>query len=256
VWLISDFPVEPGKFSACAQANENQQLRSNGFYYLSGPPVSPTSFTVSQQYLGVTRLIRLLYGLGAGIILLLLVMAISRFRPRSLPNYLYAAVAIILIFQGVFVAFYVRAIIHLPFAEQRITLQAKDVEVGRGYLYIFPLGINWMSQTDLGTSPAVVYENGVPLVSPNTKPKAIRDFGNGDYILSNGYLYFSSSDNTDPRTNGRKYELSWPRPIRPILQWVSYLFTFLGLVMVVFYKWLTRIIGTWLTKFKRDQFTR
>ena len=43
-----------------------------------------------------------------------------------------------------------------------------------GYLYTLPLGINWMSQADLGVSPAVVYENGVPLASPNSEQKEIR----------------------------------------------------------------------------------
>jgi len=248
-WLISSHPIEAGKFSACGKPADNPQLRTYGFYYLNGRSISPTSLSVSQQYRGITHLVRLLYGLGAGILLLLVALDISDFNPRSPANYLYVISAIILILQGVFVVLYTRAIIHLPFSEQRITLEVKEVKVDRG-LYILPLGTQWMSQSDLGLSPAVVYENGVSLAMPNSKPKGIRDIGNGRYSVTDGNLYFSSSDNTDPRTNGRKYELEWPHPIPPALQWIAYLFSLFGVAMLFFRERLTTIAGTWLTKFK------
>ncbi len=252
-WLISSFPVEARKLSACGKVSDNQELRPYSFYYLNGPSVRPSSLTISQQNPSATHMFRLLYGLGAGIILLLLVMDISDFKTGSIPNQLYAFVAIILVLQGVFVVLYSRAVIHLPFAEQQITLQVKDAVPEQKNLYILPLGINWMSQADLGSSPAVVYENGIPLALPNSKPKGISNDGNGRYSVSGGYLYFASSDNTDPRFNGRTYELAWPHPIQPVLQWLSYLVSLLGMAMLFFRESLTGTVKALRIKFKQRQ---
>jgi hypothetical protein len=221
-WLISSFPVKAGRFSACGTASENQDLRAFNFYSLKGPLIRPSSLTISQQYPGVTLLFRLLYGLGVILIMVLVAMNSYQFGLRTLPENLYLIAATILILQSVLVALYAQAIITIPFAEQRSTLQAKDaVPVKPTNLYILPLGVNWMNQTDLGSSPAVVYENGIPLESPNSLRQVIKDKGNGSYSVWNGALLFSPSDNTSPRTNGRKYELAWPRPIRPELQGIS-----------------------------------
>jgi len=248
-WLISSFPLEGGKFTACGDPSANQTLRSYGFNILSSAPFRASSLTISQQYPGVTRFLRLLYGLSATIAIFVLVIASLGLKDRSTASYIYAIGIIILIMQGVFIALYSQAILHLPFADQRITLQVKNAEVERG-LYMLPLGTQWMSQADLGLSPAVVYENGVPLAMPNSKPKSIRYDGNGRYSVSNGNLYFSSSDNTDPRTNGRKYELEWPHPIPPALQWIAYLFSLFGVTMLFFREWLTKTAGIWLTRFR------
>ena len=248
-WLISSFPVGAGKFMVCGHTTDNQELK-NYFYYLDGMLAGRASLTISQQYPDVTHLFRLLYGLGAGIVMFLLVITSLGFQRKSTANYLYALGIIILITPGILVALYAHAILHLPFAEQRITLQAKDAKRERGYQYILPLGINWMSQADLGLSPAVVYESGVPMALPNSKPKSIRYDGNGRYSVSEGNLLFSSSDNTDPRINGRKYELAWPHPIHPALQWLSYLVSMFGVALLVFRARLTRIAGSRLTKFK------
>jgi hypothetical protein len=96
-----------------------------------------------------------------------------------------------------------------------------------------------MNQADLGISPAVVYENGIPLAFPNSMHQTIRDEGNGRYSVWEGYLYFSSSDNTDPRANGRVYAIEWPHPIQPILQWVSYLVSIAGIIVLFFGQHLT-----------------
>ena len=178
-----------------------------------------------------------------------MVIAILGFKWGSPTSYLYAIGVIILITPGILVALYAQAIIHVPFAEQRITLQVRGAERDRG-LYSLPLGVDWMSQADLGISPVVVYENGVPLGYPNSKPKSIRYDGNGRYSVSDGNLYFSSSDNSDPRINGRKYELSWPHPILPILQWLAYLVSLFGVAMLFFRESLTRTAGTLAVKFK------
>jgi hypothetical protein len=255
VWVISSYPLGAGGISACATPTENQQLRPYNFYYLNGPPVSPSSLTISQQTPGITLLFRLLYGLAAGILTYLVVMELYRPRRKSLLENLYLIGVAILILQAVLVGLYSQAIITLPFAEKRTTLQVKDaVPKKPTHLYILSLGIDWMSQADLGASPAVVYENGIPLAAPNALHDAIKDSGDGGYSIWDGNLFFSSSDNTDPRTNGRKYELEWPRPIRPLLVDVAYLGGALGLVLLIFRELMLRTAGTWLNKkSKTDQ---
>jgi len=247
-WLISNSPLGEGKFTSCGDPSKNQFLRSYGFYDLQGAAIRPPPLTLSQRYPGITLLFRLMYGFGAAIIIFLIALDMGKFRRRSVLENLYVIGATILILVGVFVALYAQAIIHIPFAEQRTILQVKDVVPKKPtHLYILPLGINWMNQADLGQSPAVVYENGIPLSSPNSLHQTIKDDGMGGYSIWNGNLYFSSSDNTDPRTNGRKYEIEWPHPLRPVLQWIAYIAGILGLVMLVL-RVLLQSIGNWLNK--------
>ena len=57
-------------------------------------------------------------------------------------------------------------------------------------------------------STAVLLENGIPLPGPaNAVHDEIRNLGNGRYSFWFGKVYFSASDNSDPRTNGRLYSV-------------------------------------------------
>jgi hypothetical protein len=59
-----------------------------------------------------------------------------------------------------------------------------------------------------GTSICTLLENGKPLPHPRARHATIRNIGQGHYShWTVGTLYFSASDNTDPRTNGRRYAL-------------------------------------------------
>lgn len=63
---------------------------------------------------------------------------------------------------------------------------------------------------DLGapvTSPLTVSEGGQRLGPPHTLHEEIRKVGLGRYSHWRGWLYFSTSDNTDPNTNGRQYSV-------------------------------------------------
>jgi hypothetical protein len=97
-------------------------------------------------------------------------------------------------------------------------LATKQMKEGIGYpgayAYTIPLGTTWMSQDKRGTSaPAQVREDGIAMALQDSPHADIADKGAGRYSLWNRYLFFSTSDNSDPRTNGRKYELYWPVPI-------------------------------------------
>ncbi|WP_431204588.1 hypothetical protein ACQ86E_05775 [Bradyrhizobium betae] len=58
-------------------------------------------------------------------------------------------------------------------------------------------------------SSVEVFENGVALGPAHSSPADISNLGQGRYLFvrdgDTTWLVFSSSDNTDPRTNGRTY---------------------------------------------------
>ncbi len=59
-------------------------------------------------------------------------------------------------------------------------------------------------------STAVLMENGMPLPGPtNALHSDIGKLGNGRYSFWHGEVYFSSADNSDPRTNGRSYTIEY-----------------------------------------------
>lgn len=60
-------------------------------------------------------------------------------------------------------------------------------------------------------STCILLEDGQPLPHPHALHKRIRETGKGHYShWTPTTLYFSTSDSSDPRTNGRKYELVCP----------------------------------------------
>jgi len=62
-------------------------------------------------------------------------------------------------------------------------------------------------------SMIVLFEDGKPLGSPRSVHADIRETGMGRYShWTRETLYFSASDNTDPRNNGRKYEVASRNP--------------------------------------------
>jgi hypothetical protein len=56
-------------------------------------------------------------------------------------------------------------------------------------------------------SRAVLCEDGIPLSRGHDQHDAIRNLGRGLFSHWNDYLYFSTSDNSDPNTNDRTYAL-------------------------------------------------
>jgi hypothetical protein len=54
-------------------------------------------------------------------------------------------------------------------------------------------------------SSLIVYEDGKPLGPPHAPFDEIRKIGKGRYNHWDNVVFFTASDNTDPRTNGRKY---------------------------------------------------
>lgn len=230
LWVVSgssahESELYESEFKLCGRITQNRQLQSYGFYYAVEETTSPVSLAFSQQYPTITSIFRLFFGVVVGVVMFVLLAYGSNFKRLA---------SIFLIIQAMLMAQYVLGKLSFPFSQQRFTLHTKHSKPEEGYLYILPLKVDWMSQSDLGQSPAIVYENGVPLPFPNSIHQTIRERGEGRYSLWEGALYFSASDNTDPRVNGRKYEMRWSYPIQPIWQWLSYLAGISGVVVVFF----------------------
>ncbi len=71
----------------------------------------------------------------------------------------------------------------------------------------FPYVVRWDTVDDPRASDGVITENGRPLGPGHALHDDIRTLGDGRYSLWAGGVYFSSSDGSDPATNGRRYAL-------------------------------------------------
>ena len=58
-------------------------------------------------------------------------------------------------------------------------------------------------------SSLLMREDGVPLLGAHAVHQSISDWGGGIYSHWKDSLIFSSSDNSDPNRNGRRYEIEW-----------------------------------------------
>ncbi len=74
-----------------------------------------------------------------------------------------------------------------------------------GHCHVLPmLPRHWVSD-DAGVSRLVLLEDGRPLGPPHALHAEIRELGGGRLSHWHGQLLFSTSDNSDPATNGRTY---------------------------------------------------
>lgn len=85
-------------------------------------------------------------------------------------------------------------------------------EIGHCYIASMDFGEEGDKHTG-NKSTLMLYEDGRPLGPPRSVHQDIRKKGSGRYShWTREGLYFSASDNTDPRTNGRKYEVASKHP--------------------------------------------
>ena len=77
---------------------------------------------------------------------------------------------------------------------------------------------------DRAESTLRLWENGVLLGPPHAEHAAISAAGAGAYSHWFDSLFFSASDGSDPRTNGRRYQVAWvaaPRPVVTVALWLA-----------------------------------
>lgn len=112
----------------------------------------------------------------------------------------------------------------LPFGWEKKGVTGFRHEIGHAYQ--IRLGQEWMSSHN-GPSLAKLYENGILLGPKNSLHDDIRHLGKGRYSFWHDTVYFSSPDNSDPRINGRRYEICWPVPVPRFVLWGIHGFTLL-----------------------------
>ncbi len=99
-------------------------------------------------------------------------------------------------------------------APTRYPIRADCIRHESGHCYIASMDFGEEGDKDTGNkSMLMLYEDGKPLGPPRSVHRHIREKGKGRYShWTREGLYFSASDNTDPRTNGRKYEVASKNP--------------------------------------------
>jgi hypothetical protein len=98
-----------------------------------------------------------------------------------------------------------------------------DFQAENGFAYLAYSGKSQLS-SHRHPSPAQVLEDGIPLPGPaNALHEDIRLIGQGRFSFWYEQVYFSTSDNSDPRTNDRVYEMAYPGSIASALMpaWLS-----------------------------------
>jgi SAM-dependent methyltransferase len=99
----------------------------------------------------------------------------------------------------------------VPYSSGRFSLESALMEPASGYAgfsYQVPVPKKCEKGVQLG-----LLEDGNPLPFPTDNHSEISEKGMGRYSIwmANSTIYFSSSDNSDPRLNGKSYELYWTR---------------------------------------------
>lgn len=97
---------------------------------------------------------------------------------------------------------------------QRFLIRPDCISPENGFCYI--ANMDFGEEGDRATankSGLLLFENGKPLGPARSVHKDIREQGRGRYShWTQGGLYFSASDNSNPRTNGRRYEVASTNP--------------------------------------------
>lgn len=116
------------------------------------------------------------------------------------------------------------AILSLTLGFPRVTLhrsiRAADIHADTGYAFVYPIRIRG-SDASNGTAELELLEDGKPLPLPHTAHVEIRREGRGRFSHWRQGILFSSSDGTDPRSNGRAYEIRYRFPPRLVLTFVQ-----------------------------------
>jgi hypothetical protein len=87
-----------------------------------------------------------------------------------------------------------------------LSRKLKRIEPDSCFCFRAP-GPHRVSSDQEGSSMLMLLEDDTPLNAPHTAHDEIRRLGRGRYSHWGRYIYFSTSDNTDPRRNGRLYKV-------------------------------------------------
>jgi hypothetical protein len=115
-----------------------------------------------------------------------------------------------------------------------------NVHTEIGYAYLADTGHPELT-SQRHASVGQVLEDGKPLAGPaNAYHKDIRQIGLGRYSFWGDEVYFSTSDNTNPLTNGRTYEFYFPIMVSDVVKSCVYVLTVLSLLALYIYRTKTK----------------
>ena len=200
------------------------------YYFLPEGTFEAKTSSISAQFQKNAGLI-----LKFGLWVIFLSVLIKSTRFWKLPSRIIpiAGVNTVLIAAGVLLLLHTTGVFPLVWERQEI-----DVEKARnpeGFMYVYNIGTDKYSDTKFWDAPAYLYENDVLLVQPHESQSLISEHGRGRYILREKVLFFSSSDNTNPKENQRQYTLEYPLEIRIRYQIIIFSLAILGLLAQFFY---------------------
>ena len=89
---------------------------------------------------------------------------------------------------------------------KRLSVTTYSIVRHQGFCFSVALPNRFTRKRNEGTGLSV-YENGRRLDHPHSMHEDIRTLGQGRFSHWDDRLYFSTSDNSDPITNGRRYEV-------------------------------------------------
>src|SRR5215831_18838253 len=113
-----------------------------------------------------------------------------------------------------------------PTIDLALAPNAMQLNTGKAYGTVLGLlapGFPYWVPSDATTHPRAsrlhLLEDGHSLGPRHAPYQTIREVGRGAFLHWYGSLYFSSSDGTDPRTNGRRYTIRVRAAIVPGVLW-------------------------------------
>lgn len=80
-------------------------------------------------------------------------------------------------------------------------------EIGNAFVAFPPIYCEPSTSSNPNASQLQLFEDGLELGAQNALHDDIRNLGGGRFSYWDGQLFFSSSDNSNPNENGRKYEV-------------------------------------------------
>jgi hypothetical protein len=100
--------------------------------------------------------------------------------------------------------------------DERIPIPAARIaplsKTKASFAWVYDLDPRHEDDTPTGEADVTLSEDGKPLCCRISSTRVVRVLGAGHWSLRPGRLVFSASDNSDPRTNGRRYVLRRPFP--------------------------------------------
>ncbi len=117
----------------------------------------------------------------------------------------------------------------LPLSDERLTLSSFEPFEGHAYV----VGLPPRSYPEAGEAAERVFENGRLVPYPQMAGWGpVVTVGNGRYRINADTLYLSTTDNSDPRSNGRIYSITRPRAVPRSLAKIAWLIAGLATLIV------------------------